>query len=55
MPIIDLGRIAYINKGEWNSFTTYEQKDVVSYNGGNIGIYSMSINGARISTVRWQG
>ena len=35
MPIIDLGRIAYINKGEWNSFTTYEQKDVVSYNGGS--------------------
>ena len=37
MPIIDLGRIAYINKGEWNSFTTYEQKDVVSYNGGGGG------------------
>lgn len=35
MPIIDLGRIAYINKGKWNSSTTYEQKDVVSYNGSS--------------------
>lgn len=35
MPIIDLGRIAYINKGGWNASTTYEQKDVVSYNGSS--------------------
>ncbi|MEO3211822.1 hypothetical protein [Parabacteroides distasonis] len=35
MPIIDLGRITYVNKKEWTSTTPYESKDVVSYNGSS--------------------
>ena len=32
---VNLGRVAYVEKGKYKSDTTYESKDVVSFNGGS--------------------
>ena len=32
MVSVNLGRIGFISKGDWNSGTTYERNDVVNYN-----------------------
>lgn len=32
---VNLGRVAYVEKGAFNSGTTYQKKDVVSFNGGS--------------------
>ena len=53
---VNLGRVAYVEKGAYDGGTTYQKKDVVSYNNGSY-VYIADVSAAGIvptDTAYWQ-
>lgn len=55
MAATDLGKVGMIMRGDWSSSLTYEEMDVVSYNGGTyIAKQAVPANTLPTDTTYWQ-